>query len=76
MNSYTYGHLIIDKEAKTYSGKKESIFNKLYQSNWWYVVEECKLNHICHLHKVQVHMDQGPQSKTRYIESNRSKGGR
>ena len=32
---HTYDHLIFDKEAKSYSGQKESIFNKWCCSNWW-----------------------------------------
>jgi hypothetical protein len=28
LNPYTYGILISDKEAKTYSGKKDNIFSK------------------------------------------------
>jgi hypothetical protein len=35
MNSYTYGHLIFDKGAKTIQWKKDSIFNKWCCFNWW-----------------------------------------
>jgi hypothetical protein len=35
MNSHTYGHLIIDKGAKTIQWKKDSIFNKWCWHNWW-----------------------------------------
>jgi hypothetical protein len=36
-NSYTYGHLVFDKEAKNHTTekkKKKSIFNKWCWSNW------------------------------------------
>ena len=34
MNPYTYGHLIIDKGAKTKHWKKDNIFNKWCWHNW------------------------------------------
>ena len=34
INPHTYEHLIFDKEAKLYNGKKESIFNKCCWNNW------------------------------------------
>jgi hypothetical protein len=34
MNPHTYGHLILDKGAKTIQWKKDSIFNKLCWHNW------------------------------------------
>jgi hypothetical protein len=34
MNPHTYGHLIIDKGAKTIPWKKDSIFNKWCCHNW------------------------------------------
>jgi hypothetical protein len=34
MNPHTYGHLILDKGAKTIQWKKDSIFNKWCCHNW------------------------------------------
>jgi hypothetical protein len=34
MNPHTYGHLNLDKGAKTIQWKKDSIFNKWYCHNW------------------------------------------
>jgi hypothetical protein len=34
MNQHTYGHLILDKGAKTIQWKKDSIFNKWCWHNW------------------------------------------
>jgi hypothetical protein len=34
MNLHTYAHLIIDKELKPSSRKKDSIFNKWFWLNW------------------------------------------
>jgi hypothetical protein len=35
MNPHRYGHLTIDKGAKTIQWKKDSIFNKWCCFNWW-----------------------------------------
>jgi hypothetical protein len=42
MNSHTYGHLILTKEKKTFSGKKDSIFNNWCWSTQVQHVEERK----------------------------------
>jgi hypothetical protein len=71
MNQHTYGHLIFDKGAKTIQWKKTAFSKTDASSTGGEYVEECKLTHRISLHKAQVQVDQGPQHKTRYNETNR-----
>jgi hypothetical protein len=46
MNSYTYGHLIFDKGAKTIQWKKEAFLTNGAGSTGSQNAEKCKLTHF------------------------------
>jgi hypothetical protein len=70
--------LIFDKEAKTTQWKEERIFNKWCWSNWHsaFRIMQIDPSIFISLCKGQVQVDQGPQHKIRYIESNRRESGK
>lgn len=72
---HPYGHLIFDKEAKTIQWNKESIFNKWCWSKWQSTCRRVQIDPYLSFYKAQVQVDQGPQHKTRYSESNRRESG-
>jgi hypothetical protein len=69
--------LIFDKDAKNIQWKKEITFNKWCWSNWLSLCRRIKIDPLfVTLYKGQVQVDQGPQHKTRYTESNRKGSGK
>jgi hypothetical protein len=55
---------------------KDSIFNKRCWFNWQSACRRMQIEPFLSLYKAQVQVDQGPQYKTRYTESNRRKSGK
>jgi hypothetical protein len=71
-----FQHFIFDKVAKIYNGKKKaSSINGAGLSGSLYVENENSYVFVT-LQKAQVQVDQGPQYKTKYNESNRRKVGK
>jgi hypothetical protein len=55
---------------------EKSIFNKWNWLNWQFVCRKMKVDPYVTLHKVQFEIDQLPQHKTRYTDSNKRESGK
>ena len=71
IKSCPYTHLIFDNEAKIFNEKKKA--SSISGNGLTGVRMQKNENRpvFFTLHKAQIQMDQGPQHKTRYTESNR-----
>lgn len=74
VSSNTYRHLAFDKTKIHSGGKTESSTNGAGQTGWQQV-EDCKQIRIYFLHKIQLQLNQEPQLKTIYPESDRGERG-
>ena len=71
---HIYGHLIF--EPKIYNGKKKASSIKCASLSVYMLKKNENWPIFVTFHKAQVQVDQGPQHKTRYTESNRRGSGK